>query len=684
MSEAAARGLREEINAFVGPTYARVEGLAADLDSTDAQESALQALQDGRVFRIHVAESKAAAAVNRQLTLLQRAWSRRPPELGLTQRSTSQVLRDLDSAMQGGQLRRARDVIDELHAGGRLSGVNLECLEIWWSAAQERWADIIIRPGVDDLVALRLPRHATAALIDAAYHVHVEPHEQLDPPQLAELFAERILPRFGRLFRNSEWSTTTTGRKAWLLFAASTTPPSEAIRDAVLGAAADAERETLRALAEALEERPIAPPAPDVAGAVAAMLESGDYRGAWESVVLQDDADGAWRARVLLHCAYETVDPEWAAAALRALDHARLLDPERVSGRTVVEQETELRRLVTPGEVPVADWYDWLATLAVSEAPRDVVALARDRSEMWNADSLLERDDSGDLVLDVLTSAADRAEALREARPLLVPAVLDSPVKRPELAGPASRFLRLLSDGIVGDERLGYGDLDDLAAVAEFVIGGGIAADEYRAFVLGTLEAAWQRAASVRSLGWLMDIAELLNDSPCPDNDVRVSFTSAVISALTRYRAQIPPEHWDRAEEVFESLGRRDEIESLRPGAEKREAALLEWAGLKGRRIFVYTLVEPAGDRARRYFEDVAPGVVVDLWAASVADDRMLHAVRGAELVVVATRAAKHAATLAIERAVPADVPVTYPTGKGWSSIVTAVRDSLPLLTAGQ
>jgi hypothetical protein len=374
------------------------------------------------------------------------------------------------------------------------------------------------------------------------------------------------------------------------------------------------------------------------------------------------------------------MEPEWAAVALTELEKGRSQEPQRLSGRTVLEQENELRRLVTPSAAPIVDWYDWLGTLAASAAPRELVTLARDRSEQWSATRLLEEPDVSDLTLDVLTASPRSAEVFREVRPLLVPAVFAASAARPDLVPTASEFLRVVGDGLVGDERLGYGDLDDLASIAEFVVGAGLTAEEYRAFVLGVLQSGWERASSVKAVGWLADMVELLIDSPCPDEESRLAFTSAMVTALTRFRSQIPPEHWDRAEEVFDSFGRRAEIADLRPEFAEGDAALQEWGRLEGRRIFVYTLIEQAGDRARHYVASVAPAAVVDVWSSSVSDDRMLHAVRAASLVVIATRAAKHAATLAIERAVPAGVPVTYPTGKGWSSIVSSIRDALPQL----
>jgi hypothetical protein len=680
LSEASARGLREEVEGFIGSTYGQLEP-EAGLDPKDPREAVLAEVAEARVSRLRVSEEN-AAAVKRQFQTLQLVSSRRPPSLGLTQRSTSQVLRDLDSAMQAGQLRQARELIDELRSGGRLSGVNLECLEIWWLSAQERWSEIIVRPGLDDLVTLRLPRHPTAALIDAAYHVHIESHEQrLTPGALADLFAERVLPRFGRLFRDPKWSSTGTGRKAWLLFAATATPPSQAIRDVVLESAAlDPEREILLALATATDQARADVGVVEVSAAVASMLESGDYPGAWDTATSREDADPVWRARVLLHCAYETVNPEWAAVALKALEEARADRSDQLNGRTVAEQEQELRRLVTPAEVPIATWRDWLEVLVVSDAPRELVSLARDRSQEWSADSLLAEEGSEDIMLDALTSRPERADALREVRPFLAPAVFAAAESRPDFAPSASRFLRLLADAIAGDERLGRGDLEDLASIAEFVITSGVNPAEYRKLVNETLERSWQRVASVNALGWLIDILELLRDSPCASDEARVAFSSAVLVTLARFRGQIPPEHWERLDEVFESLGRQDEIAALRPTAEESAAALAEWQVLAGRTIFIYTLVEPAGERARRHLLEVAPDLQVDVWSARVSDDRMLEAVRRADLVVIATRAAKHAATLAVERAVLDQVPVAYPTGKGWSSIVSSVRDALPIL----
>lgn len=674
-----ARSLKEDVEAFVGPTYGRIEEQAATLDPDDPPEAALRSVEAARIFRLHAAEAKAAAAINRQLSLMRVAWSNRPPTVGATQRTTSQILRELDSAMSSSHLHLARDLIDELHAGGRLSSVNLECLEIWWLATQERWTDVLIRPGLDDLIALRLPRNATAALIDAVYHVQIEPYEgTLSPGELALAFAERVLPRFGRLFRNPAWSNTAAGRKAWMLFAASTQPPSEAIREAVLSDAPEEERDDLLAFAVA-QPTPIAP-VEDIAAAVSTMLETGDFSGAWQAVRAQDDGDTAWRARVLLHCAYETGDPEWAAHALMELDQARQFEPSRLTGRTIAEQERELRQLITPSQAPISGWREWLATLAVSSSPRDLVSLARDRSEGWQVAGMLEAPDASDLALDVLTAGRATTEAFREVRPLLLPAVLEATTERPDLTVPASRLLRIVADGLVGDERIGYADLDDLAAIAEFLFMAGLTADEYRAVLLDSLQRAWERTAGTPTIGWLIDAVELVATSPCLDEGARSAFVTELSTALARFRNLVPPEHWDRAEEVYEIVGRRAEIQGLRPQVEEADAALAEWHYLAGRRVFVYTLVEQVGERARKYLADVAPTAVVDVWGAAVADDRMLQAVRAASLVVIATRAAKHAATLALEREVPDDVPVVYPTGKGWSSIVAAVRDALPQL----
>src|SRR5207244_5759995 len=119
-----------------------------------------------------------------------------------------------------GHLARGRALIEERAATGELSAFNLECLRIRIVGVEERWGEILARPGIDDLVTLRLPRHAAAALIEAVYHVFIESKEDAGVQALVDLFADRVRSRFGRLFRSPNSTTSEATRKAWMLSAA--------------------------------------------------------------------------------------------------------------------------------------------------------------------------------------------------------------------------------------------------------------------------------------------------------------------------------------------------------------------------------------------------------------------------------------------------------------------------------
>ncbi len=90
--------------------------------------------------------------------------------------------------------------------------------------------------------------------------------------------------------------------------------------------------------------------------------------------------------------------------------------------------------------------------------------------------------------------------------------------------------------------------------------------------------------------------------------------------------------------------------------------------------VLLHTLVESAAERARAYLES-ASDVRVLTDSSHVGGSQLREKAAKADLVVVASRAAKHAAFEAIRPA--ASDRLTYARGKGWSSLVTAVREAL-------
>jgi hypothetical protein len=91
--------------------------------------------------------------------------------------------------------------------------------------------------------------------------------------------------------------------------------------------------------------------------------------------------------------------------------------------------------------------------------------------------------------------------------------------------------------------------------------------------------------------------------------------------------------------------------------------------------IGIYSLEESAAARARAALQVAYPGVRVALDSSHVATASLRRLAQTADHMVIATRAAKHAATLEIEYILNTRrlTPV-YPAGKGATSILRALR----------
>jgi hypothetical protein len=122
-----------------------------------------------------------------------------------------------------------------------------------------------------------------------------------------------------------------------------------------------------------------------------------------------------------------------------------------------------------------------------------------------------------------------------------------------------------------------------------------------------------------------------------------------------------------------ERTGLREALPMLRIAAEAQssEDALVH---VKGRTVLLYSLVEPAAERAKAYLQaHGAERVWVD--SSHVGGDRLHDIAARADIVVVTAKAAKHDAYETIRSA--AGERLRYASGTGWSSLVTAVAEAV-------
>jgi hypothetical protein len=92
--------------------------------------------------------------------------------------------------------------------------------------------------------------------------------------------------------------------------------------------------------------------------------------------------------------------------------------------------------------------------------------------------------------------------------------------------------------------------------------------------------------------------------------------------------------------------------------------------------VAIYSLMESAARRAASIIERRHPGIRVETLSAKVATDSLRSAAQSADLLVIADKAATHAATDAL-KATRGGRVIAYARGKGTASLVEAIESGL-------
>lgn len=125
--------------------------------------------------------------------------------------------------------------------------------------------------------------------------------------------------------------------------------------------------------------------------------------------------------------------------------------------------------------------------------------------------------------------------------------------------------------------------------------------------------------------------------------------------------------------------GAAEELDGA-PGFDERAT---DWPDVPdGTYVAIYSLMEAAARRAASILKKRFPTMRLTTLADKVASDTLRHAAREADVLVIADRAAAHAATDAI-RAARGSKPVHFAKGKGTATLLEACREGLVETTRG-
>jgi hypothetical protein len=592
-------------------------------------------------------------------------------------RAVGRILRDFEYALLSNQESTASDCIEELRLSGHLGAANLLFLEIRKLAASRRWDAILARPELEALLAMMRPRRVTEALIRAVYSTYLKEFENGDrAAEAVSHFRAEIATRYSDLYRTRANLTGFEVDASFLMAAAVSNPARPEVAEQILAnyASTSAEYDYLQKLAEQI-------PSPSQIKGITLLQEArdsfdeGDIDKAFQLAVRLPGSFN--RTALLLRCAREMGTLSAAQAALESING--LSDPDRAKLENhgfLVRIRDSLRNLspekTVEQRIPTT-WIDWLERLSRQEPWRAALTVAETGAREWNIDEILRGPTAVEQIADLFLS--ERPEwaqaALRDALPHVVEFfVSGSPTPRLK---PIYENLFL---AVALDPQISLPQVGALVRIVEARLQLGVSNVEY-AEILGHLASAILAVESPSVADIALQALEVVINAPAPTPSEREQFALRLISVFHRWHTRIDRGRFALLRTLAKDLGVLSAILCFEP-AISSTGEDSKWASLNGRRIAMYSLQESALRHAAQAVTELCPGVRVDSFHDHVGGSPALrNAATTADIFVLATAAAKHAATTFIEARRPKGAITLYARGQGSTSLLHALREYL-------
>jgi hypothetical protein len=180
-----------------------------------------------------------------------------------------------------------------------------------------------------------------------------------------------------------------------------------------------------------------------------------------------------------------------------------------------------------------------------------------------------------------------------------------------------------------------------------------------------------------------LEVCEVLVANPCPAPESRVAVFAATSSVLSKWHRRTDSSQLALFGVLCSELGSGMANVIAIPQIDTDDD-YLPWSSLAGRKLALYSLQESAVRRAAALLQKLIGSVKIDIFSDHVGGSPALRtSSQQADIFVITTAAAKHAATTFIESKRPASAITLYANGQGTSSILQAISRYLASLRVG-
>lgn len=666
------RALASLVMAFVGPSYSTFRGELPEPENRDDFDVAVNEFTSGCYFSFIPAKG-AWKALCRMEQVLAR-WPLRPE---IEYRGPDRLLRDFDTSLTTRDRAAAETVLRELTVGGHFDSLNLTFLRARLLGEFGAFDELLNLPEIPELLMVRRPRIVTTFLLEAVYSRELARFEaQADVVGAVRRFRQGVESAYPTLWQVRTGFDSPGALKILMVVAVAGAEPDAATRDRILAVAVGLDpldAHWLRALAGVLPLTPT-PPNLTIEAAEAAAAGS-DFDLAWEiSCKLPPSVRCGF---VLMRSALEIDTIGVRRAALDALqtypeEIRSALRGQKLACRLWRDLEGESEPSTAapaPSNAAPNSWIEWFDALFSGTPTEKLIRTARIGEPEWDFRSVL-RAESG--VRQIVTFFSRNKSAEQElALATVIPLLCRTLDRLPPEERPLCKLLyECIRERLLQSEAISVRDLelhnDTLRTL--FVIG--VSAEECTLYINDALD-VWACSESPRYFEWVLDLFDLLVQERPLDSATRTRTPAAIQPALLRHRSRLDTGLLMLFNQLCIEVGQPDL--ALAPIGEELKAETASW--LESKSILLYTLQPGVAERVRHMIEAAAADVTVHISSDHTGTDHLRSICRMADVVVLATRAAKHSATEFIERQMRPGTIKLMPAGKGAVSMWRVLRD---------
>jgi hypothetical protein len=323
---------------------------------------------------------------------------------------------------------------------------------------------------------------------------------------------------------------------------------------------------------------------------------------------------------------------------------------------TLVDRNAEKEAEAEVVEPPtlIDSWLTWVQQLETLQAPDLDLDQTRDWAPAWTIDVELAG------AIDGLPQTA--TDALLSG----VAAFLETD----DPNHPAAKTAKALLNHFLISERFGPIDLGAICALLEIFLRASPPMAQYRG-LLDDLKSYAPQYVAPNAAGRVLDIADVVTSGPIGDSEARTSFVAALVLPLHHLQRKLSPALRRLASLVTEDVGLDLAWVDEKP-SEVGESGIANLSA----QILIYSLDEGCLARVEKAAELQWPSVKVRASFDKVGNPALRQHARNADLIVIATRRAAHAATGFITENADKAL-IRYADGSGSASMMRAVESGL-------